>query len=175
MLTVNFSWNKALAKQHGIDMGGAEFLNRGINVMLGPVVGLLGRIAEGDRNREGFSNDPYLAGALVKTTIQGVQSSGVGTCVKVRHSLVSFQFSVAAGSKANDDITLSAMDKKQTEHLERTPWVFTRKLFRQISKTRPCMDFIFGHFRMQFLVKVFLLCVRINASIILMVVKIAKH
>jgi beta-glucosidase len=82
MLTVYSSWNKDLAKQRGIHMG-AEFQRKGVNMMLGPVVGPLGHIAEGGRNWEGFSDDPYLSGALVQRTIQGVQSSGVGTCVKV--------------------------------------------------------------------------------------------
>lgn len=62
---------------------GAEFARKGVNMMLGPVVGPLGRVAEGGRNWEGFSDDPYLSGALVYQTIQGAQSSGVGACTKV--------------------------------------------------------------------------------------------
>jgi beta-glucosidase len=77
-----FSWNKALARQRAVHMG-AEFARKGVNMMLGPVVGPLGRVAEGGRNWEGFSDDPYLSGALVYQTVQGAQSSGVGTCTKV--------------------------------------------------------------------------------------------
>ncbi|KAJ5169240.1 uncharacterized protein N7482_004834 [Penicillium canariense] len=80
-LHVGASWNKDLAKQRGIQMG-AEFRRKGVNVLLGPVVGPLGRIAEGGRNWEGFADDPYLSGALVQPTIEGVQTSSVGTCVK---------------------------------------------------------------------------------------------
>lgn len=52
-----------------------------MNVALGPVVGPLGRIAEGGRNWEGFSNDPYLSGSLVHETIRGMQESVIA-CVK---------------------------------------------------------------------------------------------
>jgi beta-glucosidase len=83
MLTVR-SWNKALAKQRAIHMA-KEFRKKGVNVLLGPVVGPLGRVAEGGRNWEGFSNDPYLSGALVYETVDGAQSVGVATCTKVRH------------------------------------------------------------------------------------------
>lgn len=83
ILTVR-SWNKDLAKQRAIHMA-TEFRKKGVNVILGPVVGPLGRVAEGGRNWEGFSNDPYLSGALVYETVQGAQSVGVGTCTKVSH------------------------------------------------------------------------------------------
>lgn len=63
---------------------GGEFHKKGVHVLLGPVVGPLGRVAEGGRNWEAFSNDPYLSGQLVYDTVQGLQSSGVGACTKVR-------------------------------------------------------------------------------------------
>ncbi|TAQ90369.1 hypothetical protein B7494_g1320 [Chlorociboria aeruginascens] len=75
------SWNKALANQRAIAMGG-EFRAKGVNVALGPVVGPLGRIAVGGRNWEGFANDPYLAGALGAATVKGMKSVGVITSVK---------------------------------------------------------------------------------------------
>lgn len=80
------SWNKDLAKQRGAHMG-AEFRRKGVNLLLGPVVGPLGRVAEGGRNWEGFTDDPYLAGGLVYETVQGIQSAGVGASTKVSHSL----------------------------------------------------------------------------------------
>jgi beta-glucosidase len=61
---------------------GSEFKIKGVNVALGPVVGPLGRIAEGGRNWEGFSNDPYLAGALASETVHGIQENGVACSVK---------------------------------------------------------------------------------------------
>lgn len=60
---------------------GREFKNKGVNVVLGPVIGPLGRIAEGGRNWEGFSNDSYLSGELVRETISGLQESVIA-CVK---------------------------------------------------------------------------------------------
>ncbi|GFF67325.1 probable beta-glucosidase M [Aspergillus lentulus] len=80
-LHVGASWNKALAKQRAIHMA-SEFRKKGVNVILGPVVGPLGRVAEAGRNWEGFSNDPYLSGALVYETVDGAQSVGVATCTK---------------------------------------------------------------------------------------------
>jgi beta-glucosidase len=67
---------------------GGEFRTKGVNVALGPVVGPLGRIAEGGRDWEGFSNDPYLGGALAAEHILGAQSTGVITSVKVGSSLI---------------------------------------------------------------------------------------
>ncbi|KAJ5220645.1 uncharacterized protein N7469_009532 [Penicillium citrinum] len=80
-LHVGASWNKDLAKQRGAHMG-AEFRRKGVNLLLGPVVGPLGRVAEGGRNWEGFTDDPYLAGGLVYETVQGIQSAGVGASTK---------------------------------------------------------------------------------------------
>ena len=76
------SWNKDLAKKRAIHMG-HEYRRKGVNLMLGPVVGPIGRVAEGGRNWEGFSTDPYHSGVLVYETVEGVQSTGVSACTKV--------------------------------------------------------------------------------------------
>ncbi|KAG5950085.1 hypothetical protein E4U53_005496 [Claviceps sorghi] len=78
---VGASWNKNLTRQRGVAMGG-EFRRKGVNVMLGPVVGPAWRVVRGGRNWEGFSADPYLSGSLAAQTIQGVQSEGVQTSLK---------------------------------------------------------------------------------------------
>ncbi|KAG6005613.1 hypothetical protein E4U21_007800 [Claviceps maximensis] len=78
---VGASWNKALTRKRGVAMGG-EFRRKGVNVMLGPVVGPAWRIVRGGRNWEGFSVDPYLSGSLAAQTIEGVQSEGVQTSLK---------------------------------------------------------------------------------------------
>ncbi|KAK4247230.1 hypothetical protein C7999DRAFT_32312 [Corynascus novoguineensis] len=75
-LHVGASWNKVLARQRGSGMGG-EFKIKGVNVLLGPVVGPAGRVVLGGRNWEGFSVDPYLSGALVSETVKAVQAAGV--------------------------------------------------------------------------------------------------
>ncbi|KAI1122357.1 glycoside hydrolase superfamily [Nemania abortiva] len=78
---VGASWNRELAHKRAVGMGG-EFRAKGVNIALGPVVGPLGRIANSGRNWEGFSNDPYLCGALAYQTVEGIQSTGVITSTK---------------------------------------------------------------------------------------------
>ncbi|KAI0964787.1 glycoside hydrolase superfamily [Xylaria arbuscula] len=80
-ISVGASWNRELAHKRAVGMGG-EFRTKGINIALGPVVGPLGRIASSGRNWEGFSNDPYLCGALAYETVDGTQSTGVVTSTK---------------------------------------------------------------------------------------------
>jgi beta-glucosidase len=63
----------------------AEYLKKSINMILGPVVGPVGRVVAGGRNWEGFSVDPYLAGALVYNTVAAVHAEGIITSTKVRH------------------------------------------------------------------------------------------
>lgn len=80
---------------------GGEFKTKGVNVLLGPVVGPAGRVVLNGRNWEGkiwslepyvnnlltqtgFSSDPYLSGALVHETVSAVQAVGVITSTKVR-------------------------------------------------------------------------------------------
>nr|ANR02040.1 beta-glucosidase [Amesia atrobrunnea] len=59
-----------------------EFRGKGVDVMLGPAAGPLGRVPQGGRNWEGFGPDPYLAGVAMAETIQGVQGRGVVACAK---------------------------------------------------------------------------------------------
>ncbi|KAM7193802.1 hypothetical protein V8F33_007591 [Rhypophila sp. PSN 637] len=80
-LHVGASWNKKLARDRGLGMGG-EFRTKGVNVLLGPVVGPAGRVVLGGRNWEGFSVDPYLAGSLVAETVSAIQGAGVITSTK---------------------------------------------------------------------------------------------
>ncbi|POR32601.1 Beta-glucosidase [Tolypocladium paradoxum] len=78
---VGASWNKELAFQRGSSMGG-EFRRKGVNVLLGPVVGPAWRVVRGGRNWEGFSVDPYLSGSLVSQSVMGIQGQGVQTSLK---------------------------------------------------------------------------------------------
>ncbi|KAK3326335.1 beta-glucosidase [Apodospora peruviana] len=78
---VGASWNKALARERGEGMGG-EFRTKGVNVLLGPVVGPVGRVVLSGRNWEGFSVDPYLTGSLAFETITAIQGVGVITSTK---------------------------------------------------------------------------------------------
>ncbi|PHH76299.1 hypothetical protein CDD80_1641 [Ophiocordyceps camponoti-rufipedis] len=78
---VGASWNKGLARRRASSMA-AEFRRKGVNVLLGPVVGPVGRVVRGGRNWEAFSVDPYLSGALVAETVEGIQGEGVQASVK---------------------------------------------------------------------------------------------
>lgn len=68
------SWNRTLARARGRAMG-AEARQKGVNVLLGPSVGALGRTATAGRNWEAFSSDPYLCGALGAPTVAGLQEN----------------------------------------------------------------------------------------------------
>ncbi len=76
------SWNKELARDRGRWMA-EEYRAKGVHVLLGPVVGAMGRVVEGGRNWEGVSPDPYLSGVLGAESVQGIQSTGVAACIKV--------------------------------------------------------------------------------------------
>ncbi|CEJ57133.1 hypothetical protein PMG11_05838 [Penicillium brasilianum] len=80
-ISVGASWNRDLANDRGTFMG-REYRRKGVNMILGPVVGPLGRVALGGRNWEGFSNDPYLSGILVAESVKGLQSQNVATSLK---------------------------------------------------------------------------------------------
>ncbi|KAK8143401.1 hypothetical protein G3M48_007295 [Beauveria asiatica] len=75
------SWNKGLARKRGVALGG-ENRRKGVNIMLGPVVGPAWTVVKGGRNWEASSADPYLSGVLAAETVRGVQSQNVMTSVK---------------------------------------------------------------------------------------------
>lgn len=74
------SWDPALVYNIGAALG-REATAMGVNLLLAPGVNIKRNPLCG-RNFEYFSEDPYLAGTLGKAYIQGVQSTGVGACVK---------------------------------------------------------------------------------------------
>ncbi|KAF2176435.1 glycoside hydrolase family 3 protein [Zopfia rhizophila CBS 207.26] len=59
------------------DFMGGETKAKGLNLLGGPVMGPLGRMARHGRNWEGFSSDPYLSGQLSALTVKGIQDRGV--------------------------------------------------------------------------------------------------
>lgn len=61
---------------------GTEARLKGIDVLLGPCVGPLGRMPAGGRNWEGFGSDPYLQGIAAAQTVKGIQSTGVMATIK---------------------------------------------------------------------------------------------
>lgn len=56
---------------------GREARLKGINVLLGPAMGPLGKMPAAGRNWEGFGADPVLQGVAAAETIKGIQSEGV--------------------------------------------------------------------------------------------------
>ncbi|KAJ5986344.1 hypothetical protein N7451_010709 [Penicillium sp. IBT 35674x] len=80
-ISVGASWNRDLANDRATYMG-KEYRKKGVNMILGPVVGPLGRVALGGRNWEGFSTDPYLSGILIGESVKGLQSQNVATSLK---------------------------------------------------------------------------------------------
>ncbi|KAF2643762.1 avenacinase [Massarina eburnea CBS 473.64] len=80
-LTAAASWDRELTRARGVQIA-QEFKGKGSHVILGPVVGPIGRSPFGGRNWEGFSPDAYLSGVLVEETVLGMQSAGVQACTK---------------------------------------------------------------------------------------------
>lgn len=75
-ITVGATWNKDLMYQRGAAHG-LEARLKGVNVILGPAMGPIGRSPMGGRNWEGFGTDPSLQGIAAAETIKGIQSQGV--------------------------------------------------------------------------------------------------
>ncbi|KAL2838667.1 beta-glucosidase-related glycosidase [Aspergillus pseudodeflectus] len=107
---IGASWNSVLARQKSLAQAG-EFKRKGVNIMLGPSVGPLGRVVTGGRNWEGYSVDPYLSGVLVKETVLGTQEGGVVATTK--HYIANEQEARRGGSNKTvavssniDDVTM---------------------------------------------------------------------
>lgn len=74
------SWNPALLKRVGEALG-REASALGVDVVLGPGVNIK-RSPLCGRNFEYFSEDPLVSGVLASALAYGLQSAGVGACVK---------------------------------------------------------------------------------------------
>lgn len=75
-ITTGATWNRELMYQRGRALG-KEARLKGVNVILGPSMGALGRMPAGGRNWEGFGADPVLQGVGAAETIRGIQEEGV--------------------------------------------------------------------------------------------------
>ena len=74
------TWNPDLAKQEGQAIG-QEVKADGKGMILGPAINII-RTPLGGRSFEYMTEDPYLDGQIAAGYVQGVQSQGVGACVK---------------------------------------------------------------------------------------------
>ena len=79
-ITLASTWNKSLGIEYGKVLG-SEAAERGKDIILGPGVNII-RTPLNGRNFEYLSEDPYLSGSMAAGYIKGVQSQGVGACVK---------------------------------------------------------------------------------------------
>jgi hypothetical protein len=80
-VTVGATWNKELMYQWG-NAHAIEAREKGVNAILGPCIGPLGRTPLGGRNWEGFGADPYLQGIAASQSIKGIQDEGVMATIK---------------------------------------------------------------------------------------------
>ncbi|MCR4733834.1 MAG: beta-glucosidase [Treponema sp.] len=74
------SWNTNAASQMGKALA-REAISEKVNLLLGPGINIK-RSPLCGRNFEYFSEDPHLAGHMAAAYIQGLQSMGVGACLK---------------------------------------------------------------------------------------------
>ena len=80
-ITVGATFNKNLMYERGVALG-EEARGKGVNVLLGPSVGALGRKPRGGRNWEGFGADPTLQALGGAQTVKGMQSTGAIAAIK---------------------------------------------------------------------------------------------
>jgi beta-glucosidase len=74
------TWNVELVGKIGALLG-CEVKSKGAHILLGPTVNIH-RSPIAGRNFECFSEDPYLSGEMASAYIKGIQSQGVGACIK---------------------------------------------------------------------------------------------
>ncbi len=74
------SWDPALGEEVGRILG-EEAVKMHVGMLLGPGMNVK-RNPRCGRNFEYFSEDPYLAGKMSASLIRGIQSQGIGACVK---------------------------------------------------------------------------------------------
>lgn len=113
------SWDTVLVSDvaHGI---GEEARNKGtgVQIMLGPAVNIQ-RSPLGGRSSEYFGEDPFLAGRLAVGYINGMQSTGVGACIKHfacnNEEADRFSVNVNVSERALREIYLPAFEMGVTE------------------------------------------------------------
>jgi beta-glucosidase len=74
------TWNTALLKEVGAVIG-AEARSKSVDIVLAPTVNLHRHPLAG-RNFECYSEDPLLSARAAVAVIDGIQSAGVGACIK---------------------------------------------------------------------------------------------
>ncbi len=120
-VTLASSWDEDLLHEVGAAVG-AEARATGVAVVLGPGMNIK-RHPRCGRNFEYFSEDPLVSGRLAAAMVTGIQSAGVGACVKhfAVNNQESHRFVVDA---VVDQRTLRELYLAGFEHVVRTaaPW-----------------------------------------------------
>ncbi|MFZ5881718.1 MAG: glycoside hydrolase family 3 C-terminal domain-containing protein [Chloroflexota bacterium] len=115
------TWDLDLLRQMGEAIA-EECIALDVDVVLGPGVNMK-RSPLGGRNFEYFSEDPYLAGELAVSFINGVQSKGVGTSLKHyaanNQEFQRFSISAEVDERTLREIYLPAFEKAVKEA---QPW-----------------------------------------------------
>jgi beta-glucosidase len=79
-IALGATWNPALVERIGQALGD-ETKAKGAHILLAPTVNIHRSPLSG-RNFEFYAEDPYLSGRMAIAYIQGLQSRGVGACIK---------------------------------------------------------------------------------------------
>ena len=79
-IALGATWNPDLMEEIGEALA-EEVQAKGAHILLGPTVNIH-RSPLAGRNFECYSEDPYLSGMLASAYIDGLQSRGVGACIK---------------------------------------------------------------------------------------------
>ncbi len=74
------TWNTELVERVGVALG-EETKAKGAHILLAPTVNIHRSTLNG-RNFECYSEDPYLSGKMATAYVNGLQSQGVGACIK---------------------------------------------------------------------------------------------
>ena len=115
------TWDAGLLGQLGAAIA-EEAIALNVDVVLGPGVNMK-RSPLGGRNFEYFSEDPYLAGELAVSFVNGVQSKGVGTSLKHyaanNQEFQRFSISAEVDERALREIYLPAFERAVKEA---QPW-----------------------------------------------------
>ncbi len=74
------TWSRDCARSMGEALAG-DCIENDVDILLAPGVNIKRNVLNG-RNFEYFSEDPYLAGTLAREYIEGLQSCGIGACLK---------------------------------------------------------------------------------------------
>ena len=117
---LSYTWDTALCYEYAQTIADEAIIN-GADVLLGPGVNIK-RSPLCGRNFEYISEDPYLAGVMGKTYVEGMQSKGIGTSVK-HYCVNNREFDRCHQSSDVDERALHEIYLKPFEMtMEAKPW-----------------------------------------------------